>query len=53
MKTIVLKIHLDEIEVVLRNESVSCGQQVGGMRRIKNSGGYLPFVEGSSFYRVV
>ncbi|KAK2542740.1 hypothetical protein Q9233_000216 [Columba guinea] len=30
MKTIDLKIHLDKIEVVLRNKSVLCGRQVGG-----------------------
>jgi len=34
MKSIDLKIHLDSMEVVLRNESVLCGQQVAGMRRI-------------------
>lgn len=38
MKTIDLKIHLDKIEVVLRNKSVLCGRQVGGMGRIENSG---------------
>lgn len=38
MKTIDLKIHLDKIEVVLRNKSVLCGWQVGGMGRIENSG---------------
>lgn len=43
MKTVNLKFHLDKVEVVLRNESLLWGQQVGDMRKIKNSGGCLPF----------
>lgn len=44
MKTIDLKIHLDKIEVVLRNKSVLCGWQVGGMGRIENSGRVMQLI---------
>lgn len=43
MKTIDLEIHLNTLELVLRNESIWCGQQIEGITRIKISERCLPF----------